>query len=234
MMRFNFKEASLLDASGELSPAARQALAAYLSENPAARLEYEDIRQQFQLLQSLPLPELARTQQTSMPARLKEKLAAAMREQARANQAATRRRLIRCAAAGITSAAAAVILVASLGAGGNVNWKYRDREQTARINSALERLAPGSESLASSYDLAVTDVEASIRQLQTESPTLAQLHDRSMGNLFDALSSVSQDWDDFATSDPPAPVQVAFPATSSSTILVTVTSPIFHFSIGRP
>jgi len=213
MTRFNFKEACLLDASGELSPTARQQLAAYLSENPAAHLEYEAIRERFETLQSLPLIKISRFQQLEVPAQLKEKLHAASLAQAREKKAVTRRRLIQCAVAGITSAAAAVVLVASMGGLGGTNWQHRDHEQTARINAALERFSPVNDTVATSYDLAVTDVEARIRQLQTESPTLAQLHDRSMGNLLDALSTVSEDIDNFATSDPPAPVQISFPAT---------------------
>jgi anti-sigma factor RsiW len=212
MTRFNFKEACLLDASGELSPPARQELAAYLAANPAARQEYEVIRQQFETLQSLPLIKISREQQLELPAHLKEKLHAAALAQARIRRAATRRKLIQCALAGITSAAAAVMFVASMGGFGGTNWNARDREQTARITAALERDAPASDSLASSYDLAVNDVDARIRQLQTDSPTLAQLHDRSMGNLLDALST--QDWEDRTGSE--SYPQVSYPAAGTA------------------
>jgi anti-sigma factor RsiW len=215
MTRFNFKEACLLDASGELSLPARQELAAYLASNPAARQEYESIREQFDTLQSLPLIKISREQQLELPAHLKEKLHAAALAQARARRAATHRKLIQCALAGLTSAAAAVMLVASMGGFGGTNWNARDREQSARINAALERYAPASDSLASSYDLAVNDVDARIRQLQTDSPTLAQLHDRSMGNLLDALSTMSQDMDDRTPAD--SATQVSYPAAAGAT-----------------
>ncbi len=38
----------------------------------------------------------------------------------------------------------------------------------------------GDRRASSQYDQAVTDVEASIRELQAESPTLSEVHDRDM------------------------------------------------------
>jgi hypothetical protein len=207
MTRFNFKEACLLDASGELGPDARRELAAYLRQNPDAREEYLDICAQFDLLQALPPVELAPADNSAIPARLKANLHAAALARKRKKQAVTRRQLIASALAGLTSAAAAVLVIASLGGmGGDHTWQARDREQVARIDAALTRFAPERDATASAYDQMVTDVEASLRQLQTYSPTLAQVHDGNMDSLLDALASVSQDWDDFALSDPPDPV----------------------------
>jgi anti-sigma factor RsiW len=205
MTRFNFKEACLLDASGELGPAARQALAAYLHENPDARDEYNQIRQQFDALHTAPAG-LSPHQQRRIPIQLKSTLQHTFAQRALNKKARTRRKLIRAALAGISSAAAAVLLVATLAAAqADHSWQNRDREQIARLDAAVARFAPPRET-AATYDQMLTDVEASLRQLQAGSPTLAQLHDRNMSNLLDALASVSQDWDDFALSEPPPPV----------------------------
>lgn len=208
MTRFNFKEACLLDASGELGPGARQALAAYLKENPDVRHEYHDICKQYELLKRLPPAEITAEQRAEIPAQLKATLQAAFLQQTQMKQAATRRRLIRSALAGVASAAAAVVVVAALGGTGDRSWQAREREQLTRMESALARFIPAKDAAATSYDQAVTDMQASIRQLETDSPTLAQLHDRNMGDLLNVLSTFSQDWDDFALSEPPAPVTV--------------------------
>ena len=47
-------------------------------------------------------------------------------------------------------------------------------------------------------------MEASIRQLQTESPTLSYLQDKDMGNLLNALAAVP-DAGEFETDDASAP-----------------------------
>jgi anti-sigma factor RsiW len=206
MTRFNFKEACLLDASGELGPAARHALGAYLRENPEVRHEYHEICKQFELLKRLPPAELSAEQRAEIPAQLKATLQAAFRQQKHVKQAAMRRKLIRSALAGVASAAAAVVVVAALGGMGDRSWQAREREQLTRMESALARFIPAKDAVATSYDQAVTDMQASIRQLETDSPTLAQLHDRNMGDLLNVLSTFSQDWDDFALSEPPAPV----------------------------
>jgi hypothetical protein len=210
MTRFNFKEACLLDASGELGPDARRALAAYLHENPDLRFEYLDIHEQYHLLSSAPPVELSPGEEARIAAQMKACLHAASLERKREKQAATRQKLIASALAGLTSAAAALLFVATLGGTGDRAWQARDREQVARIDAALARFAPERDSTANTYDQMVTDVEASLRQLQTYSPTLAQVHDTPMANLLDALAAVSQDWDDFALSDPPDPVKPPF------------------------
>jgi hypothetical protein len=205
MTRFNFKEACLLDASGELGDAARRALYAYLRENPAACLEYEEIRKEFEVLGGVPAAAVTARQRREVPARLKQKLHQTFDRRARAKRAAARAELIRHALTGVAAAAAAAVVVLSITLPQLSAARARDRQQVARINATVDRLAAWGSRPASAYEQAVSDVEASLRQLQTESPALAEVHDKNMGNLLNALAVVTADVDDFILADPPEP-----------------------------
>ncbi len=102
----------------------------------------------------------------------------------------------------IASAAAAVVIVASAGVLASSAANHRESEQVAKINATVDRFVALGDRRASSYDQAVTDVEASIRVLQTESPALSEVHDKNMGNLLDALATLPVDGDEYASTDP--------------------------------
>ena len=88
--------------------------------------------------------------------------------------------------------------------GANNAQVSRQREEIARIDATIDRVTLLSDQSPTAYDQAVTEVEASIRQLQTESPTLSSLHDKDMGNLLNALAAVP-DVNDFDLDDASAP-----------------------------
>ncbi len=77
MTRLNFKEASLLDVSGELSAKAHEALVGHIGENSVASEEYQEIREQFELLEKLPPVMLSARQRRQIPAGIVNVLAAA-------------------------------------------------------------------------------------------------------------------------------------------------------------
>ena len=194
MIRLNFREACLLDASGELGPAARREFLEYIRQNPAACLEYEEIRREFELLRGLPLTgqgEVSPRQRRKIPAQLKAVIERHMREK----RAIRRTKLIRYAWMSVASAAAAIAIVIGAGLPQLLHARARERDQVARIQADIDRMAVRGDQ-PTTYDQAVTDVEASIRQLETESPSLAEVNDRSMGNLLSTLATISPDTDD--------------------------------------
>jgi hypothetical protein len=198
MNRLNVKLASLLDASGELDQSARQKLLSQIASDPAASTEYRATQENFCLLGILPIPEPSALERRLIPAMIKRAIARALYEK----KTGLKRLLVRCL--GGTLALAACAAVCALLWGVNSAQNARQREQVARINATIDRVTMLSEQAPTSYDQAVTEVEATIRQLQTESPTLSYLQDKDMGNLLNALAAVP-DAGDVETDDTSVP-----------------------------
>ena len=185
MDNLKLKQTCLLDASGELTPAARKEFIKHISQDPEAYQQYESTYGAFALLGLLPIPEPSAHERRAIPAQIKKAIHAAMAGPVK--QARRARMLIRYAA-----------LTALLAAGGAIFWAVwtngmetdRSLDQIARIHAATERALPAGH--ASAYEQALTDVRASIRQLEMESPTLSNVYDKDLGNLLDALASVPQ------------------------------------------
>jgi len=188
------KLTSLLDASGELDQSARQKLLSQVANDPAASADYRAAQENFSLLAVLPMPEPSALERRLIPAMIKRALGRALYEK----KAGWKRALFGCAGGALALAACAAVCVWLLG--GNGARDARPGEQAARINATIDRVTMLSERAPSSYDQAVTEVEASIRQLQTESPTLSYLQDKDMGNLLSALAAVP-DTGDIETDD---------------------------------
>ena len=196
MTRWNLKQASLLELSGELSSAARAKLFEYLRRNPVANSEFQSLRENLQLLQSLPIPEPSAAQRRTIPATIKNALQQKFANMAIVGRPRRRLTLIRYALAG-SAAIAAAFLVAMLTSGLQPATKAApEADQFTRISSLVDRLTAPVEN-PTPYTQALTDVEASIRQLQTESPTLASVHDQEMAKLLDALATVPSDVDTY-------------------------------------
>ncbi len=182
MIRMNFREACLLDASGELGKTARRELLEYIRDNPAANGEYHEIRQTLESLEHVPPTEFSAKQRIEIPAQIKNTIRRALRQQQHEKQAATRQKLIRRALLGVGSLAALLFLTMGVRLPQAAAIRH-DREQLASVNAAIDHLLSYGDQPVNSYNKAVTDVEASIRQLQVESPTLAQVQDHSMSKL---------------------------------------------------
>jgi anti-sigma factor RsiW len=197
MSKLNLKQASLLDASGELSSPARRQLIAHISENPAAQDQYRKTSENFAILQSLPFPEPSASQRQLIPARIKHALHRALRQCEKQTATAVGHlpafwNLRRYAGAGL--ALAACIAVCGMLLLVRSSHDQRLRDQIARINSQIDRMAGAATPWsAANGDPVITDVAASIRQLQTESPTLSDLHDKGLSNLLSALAALPTD-----------------------------------------
>lgn len=216
MSKLNLKEASLLDVSGELGSPARGQLMAHISTDSNAQEKYQRTCDNFALLQTLPIPEPSAAQRQFIPARIKLAIHRALGQfdkPAAPTATARPRTRFRYAAASLALAACMVVAISLSHAQRAHDARLRD--QTVRINSQIDRLAglsgpPAANEQLSPYDQALTEVAACIRQLQTESPTLADLHDKGLANLFSTLAalpvdtlSAGADWDDSDYSVPP-------------------------------
>jgi hypothetical protein len=185
MSNLNLKQTCLLDVSGELPPEARKELLGQISNDPAAINQYETIRKDFALLSMLPIPEPSAEERRRIPATIKGAVNAAFA--APVNQARRFGLLTRYAAAAAVLVTAMSVCWATWT--GHVSAGQRQAEQVSRIYAATERIVPTVQK-PTAYNQAVTEVQASIRQLQTESPTLSQVYDQNLANLLDALASV--------------------------------------------
>jgi hypothetical protein len=187
MSQLNLKQTCLLDASGELTPEARKELLDRVTRDPEANNDYQNAHAALSLLSMLPIPEPSAAERRAIPLAIKQAIHAALErpvKEARRLQSPMR----------YAMAAGLLLVVAATGWmlwAGQAAETRRHLDQFTRITASTEHLLPAGEK-SNAYDLAVTDVEASIRQLETESPTLSHVYDKNMANLLDALASVPQ------------------------------------------
>jgi len=187
MDNLDLKQKALLELSGELPPSARKEFIQQISNDPVACREYETVRNDYALLTVLPIHEPSAIQRRLIPSQIKKVLHSAMRPPEK--QAATRRLLVRCAAAIVI---AGITVFAAWNSWSSSQLASRHvADQFARVNAATERVLPPGRK-PGPYEFALNDVEASIRQLETESPTLSNVYDKNLANLLDALASVPQ------------------------------------------
>jgi hypothetical protein len=189
MTRLNLIDASLLDASGELGPNARQRLHAHLAKKPAARAKYNAIHAQFSRLSALPRPNLSEADQARIAGNIKASIRERLTRQAREIQALRRAKLIHYALAGLSAAAAAIVVAAGISMMNSAAATRKAADSVAHLNRVIDRLA-AYDSREASYDQALADVESSIRQLQAENSSMAGLQTNEMTPLLDALASL--------------------------------------------
>lgn len=206
MSKLNLKQASLLDASGELRSPARRQLMAHISRDSAAQEQYRQTCENFEILQSLPIPEPSAAQRQLIPLRIKQAVHRALRQPSARTTAYSISRLMRAryATAGLALAACVAVCCALF-----LIQRASDarlRELVIRINAQVDRMAGASAPWpAAGNDQAITDVAASIRQLQTESPALSNLHDKGLSNLLSVLADLPTDTLSAGTPDADAP-----------------------------
>jgi hypothetical protein len=195
MTRLNLNDASLLDISGELGPAARAQLHSHLAKKPAARARYNAIAAQYGRLSSLPKPALDPEEAHRIAGDIKAAIHERLDRQARVHQAQRHARFIHYALAGLSAAAAVAVVIAGLTIMESANQQKRSTEQIAHLQRVIDRLAsydrdasgPGG---TAAYEQALADVDSSIRRLQAEGSSLSGLQTNEMTPLLDALASL--------------------------------------------
>jgi hypothetical protein len=203
---FNLRQASLLDASGELGDPARQKLALRLLEDPVARRRHENARDNLALLQILPIPEPSASERRAIPAMIKRAIRLALLEEDAAASGLPApspdrpaRRWARWSAGALAMAACAAI-VASL-AMNNQSHHARQSARIAQINAAIDHamMAPDPSALAG--NVVPANRSSFAGQLPQDAPTLSFLRD-NQGTLH--IAPIDAD-DPSLGSDPASP-----------------------------
>jgi hypothetical protein len=180
MSKLNFKEASLLDASGELRPATHRQLMARISRDSAAQQQYQESQENLALLASLPIPEPSAAERRAIPARIKQALHRTLRQHEKQAAAAEERQ--RSGALLFRYASAGLALAACLALGAGLFWTQRAedarlRQQVAGIEATIDRVAAASWTTPDPY-----------AQPPAENP---DLYDYPMSNRLAVLSAES-------------------------------------------
>src|ERR1700743_3039144 len=110
MTRLNLVAASLLHLSGELGPKARGELLDHLEKNHTAQTKFDAIAADYGMLSSLPMPTLSEGDKARVMGRLKRAIHGQLDRRQAELAVARRRRLVHYGLAGLSAAAAAVVL----------------------------------------------------------------------------------------------------------------------------
>jgi hypothetical protein len=188
MTQLNLTECALLDVSGELSASSHEHLCDYLSSHPRAQKQFDEIEEQFGLLRSLAVTELSAADRRRIPAAIKQGIHAELGRRARAKQAERRWKFISYALSGLT-AGAAVLVIGGVILVDHSLVKRHQEEKIGSLERATEHLALYRDQNTPD-DAALTDVQASVNQLQSEGPTLvAGLDNTEMASVLNALTA---------------------------------------------
>lgn len=193
MTRLNLAQTCLLDVSGELGAKAKAQLAEHVEKYPAALLEYELIRGQFDLLRSLPKPELSDEQKREMASAIKQGVHRKLREREEATLREKRARLIYRCMAGVSSLAACVVV-------GVAVWMVQEHQHAQEL-AAHERVAEAtraSEALRMYFDsdtpnytdFAYDMVDSQISRAEDLQEQVVTDHSRGAAKLLEDLDVV--------------------------------------------
>ncbi len=196
MAKLNLIECCILEASAELNDAARDRLHEHLAAHPRALHQFVEIQSQMNLLRSLPVVQLSPSQQRQFAAAIKTGIHRKLHAQTLEKRAARRWKFVSYALSSL-AAAAAVIVVGAVILADHSALQRTQLEKTARIERATERLALYGDQ-TTPYDLAITNAQASVTQIQTEGPTLvAGLDNTEMSSVLNALTTPQFEDPDF-------------------------------------
>jgi|GEM_PF-1636964 len=192
MTRLSLKDACLLDVSGELSTKRKAALREHVEKFPAATIEYQLVKGQFELLRSLPKAELNDFQKRGIASSIKQgihkKLAKIEREKAAQN----RMKLVYRALAGISGIAACIVIGVGIYTIDENIRAERQAAQIAQMNNTVEKIATiYAESTTNETDAAIQAVNRTLANLEAGA-TVTGTQDDAMKNLLDALASIEE------------------------------------------
>ena len=188
MTRLTLSETCMLEASGELGESTRQRLMAHLEKHPEARQHLEQIKGQLELLRSMPKLELSDEMRKQLASSIKQGVQKKLRMMEREELARRRWKLIYRSLAGVSAAAAAVIVVAGLFVINQSIAQRREQERIAAVSRAVNDIALADRT--TDVDDQLADVNDSIREYQDRSSQGA-VQDKDMHNLLTVLATVS-------------------------------------------
>lgn len=192
MSRLNLSQHCLLDVSGELGDKARDKLQDQVATYPAAMLEYEVIRGQFELLRSIPEfhDTLTSRQTRQIGENIKAGIQHALAEQRRAVVAARRRRIMYRVLSVVSGVAACLVIAA-----GFMTVRREMQVRQARLRDAELSLREMAHSdLSDPATQRYRRIARAINRLEHASNTslASRGGSRSMMRLLDALDRVRQ------------------------------------------
>lgn len=114
MSKFNLPQTCLLDVSGELGEKAQAQLHQHVEQFPAALLEYQVVKGQFDLLRSIPKVELAEERKLFLAAQIKQGIHRKLTERESRRNANRRWKMIYHALAGASGLAACLVVYFSI------------------------------------------------------------------------------------------------------------------------
>ena len=200
MTRMNLSDAMLLEASGELSAPTRAKLQAHLASHPEARVQFEQIKGDLQLLRSMPRLELSEETRRAMATSIKQGVQKRLRQIEWQEKAGRRWKLIYRSLAGVSAAAAAIVVVAGILVINKSALDAREQERIATVRAAVNQMT--SLDRQNDADEEVTNVNDSIREYQDRTSAQAT-QDSDMNKLLTVLAAVASDRDEIMP--PPEP-----------------------------
>jgi hypothetical protein len=139
-----------------------------------------------ELLGSLPISPISPMERRQISSQIKAGIHEKLRAQTRAKRAEKRWKFISYALSGLSAAAAVVIVVGIISIDHTVKEEHQ-QEKIAGIEQATDRLSLYRDQ-STSYDEALTNVQASINQLQMDGSTqVAGVDNKEMASVMDAL-----------------------------------------------
>jgi len=193
MTKLNLTECCMLEVSGELGDDASTRLHRYLSMHPRAQHEYDMIKSQFDAVRSLPHVELSAADRSTVASRIKGAVRAKLVAHERAQVAQRRWKIASYLMRVSATAAAAVIVLCALFAIQQSVLQKKQMERMARIDKAVETLGAYSND-PSQDEQDITNIQASVQRLNSESATtVADVDNREMVSVINALAIVPAD-----------------------------------------
>jgi hypothetical protein len=194
MSRHSLSETCLLDVSGELGKKAQAQLHQHVAQYPAALLEYELTRSQFNLLRSLPPVQLDDAARQRISQSIKTGIHEKLRQRERDLKVRKLRRLFYHAMAGVSGIAAILVIAFS------IRWTRAEAERrevalaTSHINDYL------STDSTNQTDDDLDHVAMQISDLENTQVSLASPESSSLQAVSYLINNV-----DNSTDDPDAP-----------------------------
>jgi hypothetical protein len=206
MGRLTLKQASLLDASGELGEPARQKLAQRILEDAKVRRLHEAAQDDLAVLQILPMPEPSAAERKAIPGMIKKAIRLALlAKEAATSEAIVPGRVPHRAGrsrwvVGAMALAACAVIVTALSMM-NHSQDIRQQAQIAKINAAIDRATMTPQRSPWEPDAIADDATASAEEPLPETPALSFLRE-TLRNLRDPLGDIDNQT---AAPDPSSP-----------------------------
>jgi len=199
MKRLNLAQTCLLDASGELGEKSRAQLQSHLEKYPAALVESQLIRRQYELLRSHPTLEMSESRKHFLAGQIKQGIHKKLRQKEATENASKRWKIIYHALAGASALAACLVIYASI----SYFFNQVELEHKQTIAKAAQSMRDYIDVNSSNLtDFAFSNVEDQLRSAENGQEALANsdVPGAAMQKLADDLDTI--DFDSDFESDP--------------------------------